>query len=211
MKMVSLETDTENVDWESRRWLFCPLVLIYGRLPASSARTCVLLYTTNTKNQTSPHLLLLFYFPPSLPFSFNYVMLWRRRSLRLSSSSPPMAYIANCSYSTCHPLSDVLKLTPSTFAPTLSSSFLRLSLQSNNHTPPLHSPKFQLPRSAAKVLANKDVVAEMAVTRTEREKQSEKCGALRVGLICGGPSAERGISLNSARSVLDHIQVRSHK
>lgn len=30
---------------------------------------------------------------------------------------------------------------------------------------------------------------------------------LRVGLICGGPSAERGISLNSARSVLDHIQV----
>lgn len=29
---------------------------------------------------------------------------------------------------------------------------------------------------------------------------------LRVALICGGPSAERGISLNSARSVLDHIQ-----
>lgn len=29
---------------------------------------------------------------------------------------------------------------------------------------------------------------------------------LRVGIICGGPSAERGISLNSARSVLDHIQ-----
>ncbi|XP_019254698.1 PREDICTED: uncharacterized protein LOC109233316 isoform X2 [Nicotiana attenuata] len=32
---------------------------------------------------------------------------------------------------------------------------------------------------------------------------------LRVGLICGGPSAERGISLNSARSVLDHIQCLS--
>lgn len=30
---------------------------------------------------------------------------------------------------------------------------------------------------------------------------------LRVGLVCGGPSAERGISLNSARSVLDHLQV----
>jgi hypothetical protein len=30
---------------------------------------------------------------------------------------------------------------------------------------------------------------------------------LRVGLICGGPSGERGVSLNSARSVLDHIQV----
>jgi hypothetical protein len=31
---------------------------------------------------------------------------------------------------------------------------------------------------------------------------------LRVGIVCGGPSAERGVSLNSARSVLDHIQVR---
>ncbi len=29
---------------------------------------------------------------------------------------------------------------------------------------------------------------------------------LKVGLLCGGPSAERGISLNSARSVLDHLQ-----
>lgn len=27
-----------------------------------------------------------------------------------------------------------------------------------------------------------------------------------MGIVCGGPSAERGISLNSARSVLDHIQ-----
>mmetsp|Transcript_35081 Transcript_35081/g.76681 ORF Transcript_35081/g.76681 Transcript_35081/m.76681 type:complete len:541 (+) Transcript_35081:177-1799(+) len=29
--------------------------------------------------------------------------------------------------------------------------------------------------------------------------------ALRVALICGGPSPERGISLNSARSLLDHL------
>ena len=29
---------------------------------------------------------------------------------------------------------------------------------------------------------------------------------LRVGLLCGGPSPERGISLNSARSVMDHLQ-----
>ncbi|KAG8377094.1 hypothetical protein BUALT_Bualt09G0132600 [Buddleja alternifolia] len=35
---------------------------------------------------------------------------------------------------------------------------------------------------------------------------AEEGRILRVGLICGGPSAERGISLNSARSVLDHIQ-----
>ena len=38
------------------------------------------------------------------------------------------------------------------------------------------------------------------------EKGREKGRVLKVGLICGGPSAERGISLNSARSVLDHLQ-----
>ncbi|XP_061355132.1 uncharacterized protein LOC133299657 isoform X2 [Gastrolobium bilobum] len=38
------------------------------------------------------------------------------------------------------------------------------------------------------------------------EKEKEEGRVLRVGLICGGPSAERGISLNSARSVLDHLQ-----
>lgn len=39
------------------------------------------------------------------------------------------------------------------------------------------------------------------------EVDEEKGRALSVGIVCGGPSAERGISLNSARSVLDHIQV----
>ncbi|MSR85398.1 hypothetical protein EXS71_03120, partial [Candidatus Uhrbacteria bacterium] len=29
---------------------------------------------------------------------------------------------------------------------------------------------------------------------------------MRISVICGGPSLERGISLNSARSVLDHLQ-----
>ncbi|KAK7294798.1 hypothetical protein RJT34_17694 [Clitoria ternatea] len=38
------------------------------------------------------------------------------------------------------------------------------------------------------------------------EKGKEQGRALKVGLICGGPSAERGISLNSARSLLDHLQ-----
>lgn len=48
------------------------------------------------------------------------------------------------------------------------------------------------------------------VVKVEREgerKGKERGGVLRVGVVCGGPSAERGISLNSARSVLDHIQV----
>ena len=35
--------------------------------------------------------------------------------------------------------------------------------------------------------------------------ESRFTGQLRVALICGGPSLERGISLNSARSVLDHL------
>ncbi|XP_056867302.1 uncharacterized protein LOC108861773 isoform X2 [Raphanus sativus] len=44
-------------------------------------------------------------------------------------------------------------------------------------------------------------VSKSVVVDGEEEEKN-----LRVGLICGGPSAERGISLNSARSVLDHIQ-----
>ncbi|KAL8141033.1 hypothetical protein V2J09_007054 [Rumex salicifolius] len=40
----------------------------------------------------------------------------------------------------------------------------------------------------------------------EERSSEEKRRAFRVGLVCGGPSVERGISLNSARSVLDHIQ-----
>lgn len=32
-----------------------------------------------------------------------------------------------------------------------------------------------------------------------------KSAKLKIGLLCGGPSLERGISLNSARSVLDHL------
>lgn len=47
------------------------------------------------------------------------------------------------------------------------------------------------------------VVVERSVAGNEYENGK----ILRVGLICGGPSAERGISLNSVRSVLDHIQV----
>jgi len=35
---------------------------------------------------------------------------------------------------------------------------------------------------------------------------STKFAKIRVGLVCGGPSLERGISLNSARSVLDHLE-----
>ena len=33
----------------------------------------------------------------------------------------------------------------------------------------------------------------------------QKAEYLKVALLCGGPSLERGISLNSARSVCDHV------
>lgn len=35
---------------------------------------------------------------------------------------------------------------------------------------------------------------------------SKKIAKLKIGLICGGSSLERGISLNSARSVMDHLE-----
>ncbi|KAK4834028.1 hypothetical protein QYF36_015352 [Acer negundo] len=50
---------------------------------------------------------------------------------------------------------------------------------------------------------------EEAVTVTVEDpvaEEEERGRVLRVGVICGGPSAERGISLNSARSVIDQIQ-----
>ena len=43
----------------------------------------------------------------------------------------------------------------------------------------------------------------MATRKSKSGKQSG--GKFRVALICGGPSLERGISLNSARSVCDHL------
>uniref|UniRef100_A0ACD5WQY3 Uncharacterized protein n=1 Tax=Avena sativa TaxID=4498 RepID=A0ACD5WQY3_AVESA len=51
------------------------------------------------------------------------------------------------------------------------------------------------------------VVSQPGVKEMAPAPAAEQEGRpLRVGLVCGGPSAERGISLNSARSVLDHIQ-----
>ena len=35
--------------------------------------------------------------------------------------------------------------------------------------------------------------------------------SMRIAVICGGPSAERGISLNSARSVMDHLTPLGHE
>lgn len=35
---------------------------------------------------------------------------------------------------------------------------------------------------------------------------TQKVAKIKVGLICGGPSLERGISLNSARSAMDHLE-----
>lgn len=49
---------------------------------------------------------------------------------------------------------------------------------------------------------------EVVDDRLIEREENERVRVLRVGVICGGPSAERGISLNSARSVLDHIQVK---
>ncbi|KAK6118223.1 hypothetical protein DH2020_048009 [Rehmannia glutinosa] len=71
--------------------------------------------------------------------------------------------------------------------------------------PPKRSLKCERPFcgvGVVKASAAATVESKVARDRTDDEKGR----ILRVGLICGGPSAERGISLNSARSVLDHIQ-----
>ncbi|XP_051130698.1 uncharacterized protein LOC127251142 isoform X2 [Andrographis paniculata] len=68
---------------------------------------------------------------------------------------------------------------------------------------PLHV----FPKSVLK--CRRVVEASIAAPESKAERNSsidEEGRVLRVGVICGGPSAERGISLNSARSVLDHIQ-----
>ena len=39
-----------------------------------------------------------------------------------------------------------------------------------------------------------------------KNKDKEEDGRFKIAILCGGPSAERGISLNSARSVLDHLK-----
>lgn len=60
--------------------------------------------------------------------------------------------------------------------------------------------------SAVRAFPAPAVAAEEKVRERKVEGREEKGKILRVGIICGGPSEERGISLNSARSVLDHIQ-----
>uniref|UniRef100_A0A7N0TXP1 ATP-grasp domain-containing protein n=1 Tax=Kalanchoe fedtschenkoi TaxID=63787 RepID=A0A7N0TXP1_KALFE len=63
----------------------------------------------------------------------------------------------------------------------------------------LTSSRCIVPRAASHEVVVHDRAAEEDVHK-QRKVQ------LRVGVICGGPSAERGISLNSARSLIDHIQ-----
>lgn len=40
---------------------------------------------------------------------------------------------------------------------------------------------------------------------SNNNKNKNSKGMFKIGLICGGPSSEKGISLNSARSILDHL------
>lgn len=65
---------------------------------------------------------------------------------------------------------------------------------------------FQKRLCGIRASATVDVVDDLIVEVETKGKGKEKGKVLRVGVICGGPSAERGISLNSARSVLDHIE-----
>ncbi|CAJ1809605.1 unnamed protein product [Sphenostylis stenocarpa] len=70
---------------------------------------------------------------------------------------------------------------------------------SNHEARPFHA---ALVAAVPRAFAREVAVVGGGVMETVKEKGR----VLKVGLICGGPSAERGISLNSARSVLDHLQ-----
>lgn len=49
-------------------------------------------------------------------------------------------------------------------------------------------------------------INKLPTADTFKPKKKINRNIFNVGLICGGPSLERGISLNSARSVMDHLQ-----
>ncbi|KAL4346859.1 hypothetical protein GQ457_17G006130 [Hibiscus cannabinus] len=85
----------------------------------------------------------------------------------------------------------------------------------NRPSPSLHLSSFSLSGFTQKLVTAASCTKTVGVGVTRATAQvadavvvdkEEKSRVLRVGVICGGPSAERGISLNSARSVLDHIQ-----
>jgi hypothetical protein len=81
-----------------------------------------------------------------------------------------------------------------------SSSKLRLRMMSSTS-------RHHQPTSAAMLGTEKNLLqSKISGGVQEGHKAAAQRVALRVALICGGPSAERGISLNSARSVLDHLK-----
>ncbi|KAG2647743.1 uncharacterized protein LOC120694924 isoform X1 [Panicum virgatum] len=66
---------------------------------------------------------------------------------------------------------------------------------------------FASPRLAVRAAAPAPLRAVLSADQRDLGMEAGEQGRpLRVGIVCGGPSAERGVSLNSARSVLDHIQ-----
>ncbi|KAL6132986.1 hypothetical protein ACLB2K_065223 [Fragaria x ananassa] len=85
---------------------------------------------------------------------------------------------------------------PLIFTPNLNS--LRFNHSLRTHASSTRCRSVEAPRAASEAV--EDVIVEGV------EEVKEKGRVLRVGVVCGGPSAERGISLNSARSVIDHIQ-----
>ncbi|MCD7449314.1 hypothetical protein HAX54_051056 [Datura stramonium] len=82
----------------------------------------------------------------------------------------------------------------------LRETIINSPLKSTSNLSCERSCRFGIVRAAS---STEGVVDDYGIADEERTHDGK---VLRVGLICGGPSAERGISLNSARSVLDHIQ-----
>ena len=63
-----------------------------------------------------------------------------------------------------------------------------------------------LPRASSVAPPSGAPPSAPAPDRAHAAVATKQPGVLNVAVVCGGPSAERGISLNSARSLLDHLQ-----
>lgn len=69
----------------------------------------------------------------------------------------------------------------------------------------LVSDKISGKKASKKEIATTTSKVKTKVSTKLKKQPKQQSELLKIGLICGGPSSEKGISLNSARSILDHL------
>ncbi|TVU37113.1 hypothetical protein EJB05_10406, partial [Eragrostis curvula] len=125
----------------------------------------------------------------------------KRTTYSHNEQSTHCAFLRSCVITASLPTASHAALRPQTPAPP------RPPL--HHPSPPPRRPSRHRPAPASSSPRLRPPLRLRAVLSEQPEvgmESSAEGRPLRVGLVCGGPSAERGVSLNSARSVLDHIQ-----